>query len=68
MFLWPEHARQRLDLDVRERGALGEGEAPDLLLGEADVVERLPGQGGDAGRDLVRQPEVSGDQPSNDSE
>ena len=54
-----EHAREGLDLDVRERCALREGEAPDLLLGEADVVERLPGHGGDAGRNLlVRQPEA----------
>jgi hypothetical protein len=35
-----ENARQRLDLDVGHRGALGLGEAADLRLREADVLQR----------------------------
>ena len=39
----PQHrARQRLDLDILERGALHLGEVADLRLGEADVLE-IPG-------------------------
>ena len=64
-----EHAGEGLDLDVRERCALREREAPDLLLGEADVVERLLGDGGDARRDLLSvKRKLPGDQPSSDSE
>ena len=64
-----DDARQRLDLDVGERGALREREAADLLLREADVVDGLRRHGGDARLDLaLGEEEAVGFQPSNDSE
>ena len=46
------HAGQGLDLDVADRSALRLGEAADLGLGEADVVEVAPGEPRQAGFDL----------------
>ena len=46
-------ARERLDLEVRHRRALGPGERPHLLLAERDVVEHLGRDALEARRDLV---------------
>ena len=46
-------ARERLDLEVRHRRALGLGERPHLLLAERDVVEHLGRDALEARRDLV---------------
>ncbi|MCY1308908.1 hypothetical protein D9M70_589510 [compost metagenome] len=47
------HAREGFDFDVVHRVLLHLGEAADLRLGEADIVEGLLRQAGNAGVDLL---------------
>ena len=58
----PEHnTGDGLDLDVGDRGALHQREAPDLCLCELDVGDRLRGQRCDRVGDLgLAQPERFG--------
>ena len=56
-----DDARQGLDLEVQQAGLLLLGESADLLLREADVLEILLRELGQAGLDLaLAQPETLG--------